>query len=748
MKKLKLLIGILLLGVNSYGQNFSLISEKENEITFEHQLDYISPDDYILNGSIYQDYSVAYKILMTEKGAPELPKFSESIIVPNVGALELEILHDGYTEYQNVDVLPSKGSLKRNVDPSSVPFTFGSAYNEDAFYPGDLATMREPFILRETRGASVEFHPFQYNPVTRTLRVYNNLRAVVKIDSKEVGINELTSENLKSGVFNDVYKNFYLNPSSTIEKYTPVGEEGQMLIISDDAFINTMQPLVDWRIQSGIKTTIVDMATIGTTDTELKAYVADFYANNPDLMFILLVGDHQSVPSHTYGMSGGEQLWSDSYYGQLAGGSNDYYPEVFVGRFSAATTAHATTMVNRTIEYEKDPAAGNWMTNAIGLASNEGSGIGDDGEADWQHARNMRTKLLAYGYNTVYEFYDGSHGGDDASGNVTSSMVVAAVDAGVGLFNYTGHGDQNTCITGNYGSTQVNAGTNNGMYPFVISVACNNGTFTSGTCLSESWLRATNSGTPSGAISACGSSILMAWAEPMQTQDEMTEIITEAYPSNYKVTLGGLFYNGQMSMLEQYGNTSAREVMQTWVMFGDPATMYRNKETMYMSVDHPGWVPITCTSMTVTCDVEDALVTLVHDGVILGSEKVVGGSASFNFTLPNNSPIIVTATKQNYRPYSGFAVVGDGPLGINNSAFDLVNVYPNPATDFFVVEWDNQGETTLTLTDLSGMIVNQSTVNTSGKTTQNIPTANLAAGVYVLSMQNEFGSRTVKIVID
>ena len=52
----------------------------------------------------------------------------------------------------------------------------------------------------------------------------------------------------------------------------------------------------------------------------------------------------------------------------------------------------------------------------------------------------------------------------------------------------------NTCITGNYNSTHINNSSNNGKYPFVISVACNNGTFTTGTCISETWQRASNLG--------------------------------------------------------------------------------------------------------------------------------------------------------------------------------------------------------------------------------------------------------------
>ena len=39
---------------------------------------------------------------------------------------------------------------------------------------------------------------------------------------------------------------------------------------------------------------------------------------------------------------------------------------------------------------------------------------------------------------------------EDANGNPNPSVISNAVNNGVSLFNYTGHGDLNTCITGNF----------------------------------------------------------------------------------------------------------------------------------------------------------------------------------------------------------------------------------------------------------------------------------------------------------
>ena len=730
-----------------FGQQFELLSSQDNMISMKHTLLHVEAVYTQIGNQNFQDFTKTNNVTTMTAGAPAIPYFTESVIVPNSGELSLEVEHDGYVDYINVDITPSKGHLTRNIDPSTIPYTFGSEYSTDGFYPGTLAELSAAYNLRNTRGVTVSVSPYQYNPVTKTLRVYNSIRTTVVTNENQTGINELTTTATQRDVFSDIYSEQYLNANVVFGRYSPLGENGELLIITKDDYIDEIQPLANWKIQSGIKTTIVGTSTAGTTDTQIKAYIQSFYGNNPNLVYILLVGDHADVPSHTYGMSGNsEQLWSDTYYAQLTG--TDLYPEAFVGRFSG-NASQITTMVDRTLEYEKSPAAGNWMTKAIGLGSNQGAGYGDDGEADWQHLRNIRTSLLGFGYTEIHEFYDGSQGGNDASGDPSSSIITPAVNDGIGLFNYTGHGAQNICVTGNYSSTHINQAVNNGKYPLVISVACNNGTFTAGTCISEAWMRATNNNTPSGAIAACGSSILMAWSEPMQTQDEMAEIIAESYTNNRKSTLGGIFYNAQMSMLEDYSsNTNAREVMQTWVMFGDPSTLFRTKVTTDLTASHVSNVDLGETSVTVTCNVEGALIAITQDDIILGTGLVSGGSVTVSFTaLTSNQPLLVTGTKQNYKPYQGNIQVSNGPSGLEGKEINFVNVYPNPATDFVNVTWSDTTPTYIQLTDLSGKIIyNLSQSELSGSSVV-IPTSDLASGLYLLNVVSNEKSNLVKIAL-
>lgn len=727
MKKTLLLCSILYGSFISHAQNFQFNSESSKRIELTQQFKEKPFEFKEIEGQNWIDFSKSYRVLSKEKGAPALPLFHTTVQLPEKGSPELEITFDEITVYDNILVAPSKGVIKRNVEPSSVAYTFGAAYNTNDFYPASAVSLKTPFIYRSMRGVVVEVSPYQYNPVTKQLIVYKGIHISVKKNVEISGMNELNGQT--DPVMRSVQQKIVLNPKS--EKYAPMEESGSMLFIAAPNLMEEITPLVNWKNQKGIRSTLVSTATTGTNDTDIRTYIQTYYASHPDLVYVLLVGDHDDIPAHTYGMSGGENLFSDSYYGQLAG--SDYYPELFVGRFSG-NEANITTMVDRTLEYEKNPMAGDWMEKAIGLGSNEGDGIGDDGEPDWQHLRNIRTVLMNYGYSEVAEFYDGSHGGADAAGSPNSGIILPAVNNGVGLFNYTGHGDVNLCVTGNFQSTHVNQASNNGKYPFVISVACNNGTFTSGTCISESWTRATKNGTPSGAIGAAGSSILMAWAEPMQTQDEMAAIIGETYPDNHKTTLGGLFYNSQMSMLEEYPSGNGVEVMQTWILFGDPSAQFRNKQTLPISVMHTGNVPIGTTTITATCDVEGALVAVSQNNVLLGTAISTGGQAVITFpALTSDDYLLVTATKQNYATYQHAVQVADGPLGINDLKMELA-VYPNPANDELQLVVSNGTAESVRIIGLDGKVVfskqflngNQELINTSS----------LQAGSYIVEISS------------
>lgn len=743
MKKTFTIAVLLVLSAVGKAQEIRLVSEGKNQLVITNTNNNLTFGTKVQNGREYADFMHITKVFTMDKGSPALPVYTNSVILPNQGMTSIVVTHDGFEEFDNVEVLPSKGSLKRNVDPAKVPYEQGVSYTQDAFYPGNLATMSDPYIFRDVRGTTISFHPYQYNPVTKKLRVYHNLSAQIITDPSRQGVNDKQQDRgAISTVFGQMYGSLFLNASSL---YDSMEESGEMLIIAPSDYLETIAPLAEWKVKKGIKTTVVSLDDTGDSSGDVKDYIAEFYEENPGLIYVLLVGDHQELPCFSYGTSGGgEALWSDSYYAQIEG--SDYLPEVLIGRFSGGVE-DIQAMVDRTLEYETNPAEGDWMTRFAGIGSEEGEGYGDDGEPDWKHLRGIGNKLLDAGYTYINEFYDGTHGVNDAASNPDPSMISDAVNEGVGLINYCGHGAQDIFVTGSYTSTDVLGLENMGKYPFVVSVACNNGTFTTGTSICEEWVRAhTVLGFPTGAIAACGSTILMAWAEPMQTQDEMAELISD--PFGAKTTLGGLFYNGQLSMLETYGmSETAVEVMQTWVFFGDPSVVFRNKETLELNAEHLPNIGTDADVLGVTCDVEGAVISVTQNGVIIGTGVISGGEVVIELAdYTAGTPLTVIATQQNYLPYQG--TVATGTMGTNLFAAEAFALYPNPAKDFITVKAGNSiNEANVEVRDMTGKLIFASLRASFENNAYIVDTSSYASGVYLFTVQNNDGKAVKRFVV-
>jgi hypothetical protein len=341
-----------------------------------------------------------------EKGSPDLPKYSESLIIPDKALMKYEVLNARYTEYPNVSIAPSKGNLLRNVNPDDVAYEYGRTYQQDQFYPGELAAFNPAYIMRDFRGQTLQVFPFQYNPVTKVLRVYSEIKVKV-YQSGDGGDNVLDRTRTDYKVdreFNEIYQRHFINYQSQSERYTALQEEGSMLIICHKDWLSLLQPLVLWKNTIGRPTELVSSEAAGSTATNIKAYVSNYY-NTHDLAYLLLIGDAAQIPTNSGTGLGGH---SDNAYAYISG--NDHYQEFFVGRFSAENVDQVNTQVLRTIEYEKgDQLATGWLNKIMSVASSEGPG--DDGELDYQHLRNIQPDLLGFTYeNPVNELFDGHKG--------------------------------------------------------------------------------------------------------------------------------------------------------------------------------------------------------------------------------------------------------------------------------------------------------------------------------------------------
>ena len=576
-----------------------------------------------------------------ESGAPELPRMARSIIIPDLAHMELSVLETEFIDVPVENIEPSKGNLTRDIDPSTIPYTYGKPYQTDEWYPSNFVFMREPYIMRSLRGQTVVLQPIQYNPIQRTLRIYTH----IKISILENGLsqnNPLTRRPANGGSreFEHMYKDHFIN-YPTDDRYDVLGEQGPMLIISYGDFMDEMQTFVDWKNYKGIPTEMVDIADIGDVDDMAQLVEDQYYENG--IAFVLLVGDIDQIETIRRSDGAGSNSPSDNSLTFVAG--NDFYPDLIIGRFSAETGEQVETMINRTIEYEMDPdPAADWYKKGSGFASNQGPG--DDGEYDDEHLDNIRELLLAYTYIEVDQIYD-------PDGTVAQGE--AAINEGRSIVNYTGHGSNgswgNGCPMNN---TNVNGLVNTGMWPFIWSVACVNGEFNVGTCFAETWLRATDSdGNPTGAIATLMSTINQAWSPPMEGQDEMNAIFVESYSDNIKRTFGGLSFNGMSQMNDSYGSQGYDETCY-WTIFGDPSVVMRSDTPTGMEVTHSDVIIIGATEFNIETGESGALVSVSRDGDLLASAYTDGSGAVdlfFETALDIPGPVDVVVTAYNRIPY-------------------------------------------------------------------------------------------------
>ena len=110
-----------------------------------------------------------------EAGAPDLDHWTSSIIIPDDGVTSVEVISSSYHDFYNISVAPSKGNFSRMINPDDVPYEYSDIYEENDFYPGTLATLQDPYVIRDLRGQTVVVYPLQYNPITQTLRLYTEI---------------------------------------------------------------------------------------------------------------------------------------------------------------------------------------------------------------------------------------------------------------------------------------------------------------------------------------------------------------------------------------------------------------------------------------------------------------------------------------------------------------------------------------------------------------------------------------------
>ncbi len=267
----------LLTSGNAYGAGVSVKASRGYSTTLEIDCPQINVAETQVLGAKAVEITAPEASLSSDKDAPTLPRYTAMVMVDpsqrpvfQVKSLESEIVT------LDARVVPSKGNFTRDIDPSSVPFNFGAAYSQDAWYPSDenLVKMGEPFIFREIRGVNVVVNPVQYNPVQNKIRIHKKLEVSLKADD-QASKNTIKKSAPISKAFDSIYKNVFVNYSEAARRLPRLDENGRLVVICYDDFMNAMKPFIDWKKKIGVNVKLVPLSEVGKTNTEIKAFIQE-----------------------------------------------------------------------------------------------------------------------------------------------------------------------------------------------------------------------------------------------------------------------------------------------------------------------------------------------------------------------------------------------------------------------------------------------------------------------------------------
>ncbi|HBC45868.1 MAG TPA: hypothetical protein DCZ43_02365 [candidate division Zixibacteria bacterium] len=619
-------------------------------------------------------------------GEPNLPILNRLISIPYGCDLQVEVVNSTFQEISlsalnlHNPIMPVQPPLSKSADPATVPFEYNqSLYQHSGYYSLPLSSVQVLGTMRAMRLGMVTIAPVEYDPTGNNLRVYKNVTVHISYLHPDWATTRDIWERYDSPVFDVAYRQaFNYHDQLPIIQRDHTRYPIKYAIVSARMFEAQLQPFIQWKIQRGFNVVVGYTDVIGTSNTAIKTWLHNLYdagtPSDPAPSFVLLVGDAQQIPPFAF--TGHISDLSFCEY------TNDTYPEVYYGRFSAQTTAQLQPQIDKTLEYEKylmpDPSYLGRVTMIAGV--------------DGNMAQVWANGQINYGTS---QYFNSSHGITSntwlypaSSGNVEAA-IIATYNQGVAYANYTAHGGHDSWSDPTLTVSNVNALTNNHKYPLAVGNCCLTNTF--GTdygdpCLGEAWLQAANK----GAIGYIGASDYSYWDEDYWWGVGYRASIIEnptysaahlgAYDgtfhthgeadTSYYITNDAMLYCGNLAV-SQSGSSMIAYYWQVYHLMGDPSVMTYFGVPSANTVVHSGSMLFNAASYSVQA-VPGSYVGISIDGVLHGA-GLIGSSGVADITLvpftgPGTANIVVTA--QNRIPYMGTIqlIAPSGPFVVFDSS--------------------------------------------------------------------------------
>lgn len=502
---------------NEKQNGFSIGGRSNTTTTIVHNVSSVTIEDANRDGLEGQFITLSGIHIANQAGAPDLPSGSAFVAIPNGSKPSIKIASTKTKIIENVDLIPAPQPQLDNDNSPAVYQKDMSIYSRDAFYPTTPYNISEVTTVRGVEMVQVGVMPFQYNPITKQLIVYEELELELTIKGGDGTYGNLRYRTPEwDQILSDMLLNREVLPEvdygEMLRKHYENRETGcEYLIITPDnaEFMQLADSIKQFRTEQGIPTEIYNVSQCGGNNgTSIRNFIRNAY-NNWDMppAAVLILGDHntdptQGIVSFTMNNHPGESYnpyISDHAYSIMG---NNMMPDIIIGRITGRNYDEMYHMIKKDLDYERTPptnpdfydkpitAMGFQLERWFQLCSEVVNGFWEYGldkhpvrinaiyegipGSRWSSAYNTNTIVNYFGPNGLgYIPQNMSHLTD---WNGTGNMVNECINNGAFLLQHRDHGSEELWGEPRYSISNINRLNNNDLI-YVMSNNCLTGRF-------------------------------------------------------------------------------------------------------------------------------------------------------------------------------------------------------------------------------------------------------------------------------
>ena len=104
-----------------------VLEQDEQHVLINYTINDLIINEIRYNNEIFHDVGLLDEPNFIVQNSPKLPHVNRSFIIPESSyAMKVSIVTSEYVEYENLNIIPSKGNPKRIIDINSIPYKKGT----------------------------------------------------------------------------------------------------------------------------------------------------------------------------------------------------------------------------------------------------------------------------------------------------------------------------------------------------------------------------------------------------------------------------------------------------------------------------------------------------------------------------------------------------------------------------------------------------------------------------------------------